>query len=79
MHNGLGITEPVPTKVSPFHSRPFIVIHADAIAKAIWEAIEDGEVRALPYGVGKVDQVVDSTDVLSHTARCRRLASLYGE
>jgi hypothetical protein len=79
MHNDLGITEPVPTKVSPFHNRPFMVIHADAIAQAIWEAIEDDEVKALPYGVGKVDQVVDSTDVLSHTARCRRLASLYGE
>jgi hypothetical protein len=31
---------------------------------------------ALPL-IGNVDQVVDSTDVLSDPGRCRRLAALY--
>jgi hypothetical protein len=77
MHNSLAITEPVPTRVSWFYSRPFRVIQGDSITRAIWEAIQDQEVRALPYGVGKVDQYVDSTDVLSNTGRCRRLSALY--
>jgi hypothetical protein len=79
MHNDLGITEPVPIQVSQFHNRPFMVIQAEAIARAIWEAIEDDEVKALPYGVGKIDQYVNSTDILSHTDRCRKFGMLYGE
>lgn len=77
MHNDLGLTEPVPTRVSQFHSRPFMVIQAEAIAVLLWEAIQDEEVKALPFGVGMIDQYVDSTDVLSHTGRCGRLGVLY--
>jgi hypothetical protein len=79
MHNELGITEPVPTEVSQFHDRPFKVIHAEAIAERIWEVIADPDVQALPWGVGKVDQCVDNTDVLSHAARCRSMGALYAE
>jgi hypothetical protein len=79
MHNNLGIGEPVPARVSQFHGRPFQVIQGEAFARAIWDAIRDGEIRALPYGVGKIDQYVNSTDVLSHTERCRRFELLYRE
>ena len=79
MHNNLGIGEPVPARVSQFHGRPFLVIQGEVFARAIWDAIRDDEVRALPYGVGKIDQYVNSTDVLSHTERCRRLEILYTE
>jgi hypothetical protein len=79
LHNDLGITAPVPTEVSQFYSRPFHVIHGESIALAIWECIEDAEVRALPYGVGKIDQYLDSTDILSNTDHSRRLRSLYSE
>jgi hypothetical protein len=77
LHNDLGITLPVPTKVSQFHDRPFSVIGADDIAERTWQAIRDEEVQALPRGVGKVEQVVDNTDVLSNTDRCRKLRALY--
>ncbi|MEJ2735450.1 MAG: DUF4037 domain-containing protein [Anaerolineae bacterium] len=77
MHNDLGLTGPVPNQVSPFHSRPFRVIQAEAIALRLWDAIQDEQVRALPFGVGGIDQYVDSTDVLSHTGRCRKLSVLY--
>ena len=77
LHNDLGITSPVSTQLSPFHDRPFTVIGAGDIAQRIWEAIQDEEVQALPYGVGKVEQVVDSTDVLSNADLCRRLYTLY--
>jgi hypothetical protein len=77
MHNDLGLTEMVSNRVSQFHSRPFRVIQAEAIALLLWEAIQDEEVKALPFGVGMIDQYVDSTDILSHTGRCRRLSALY--
>lgn len=79
MHNDLGITAPVPTQVSQFHTRPFMVIQGASIGEAIWEAIEDEQVIALPYGVGKIDQYVDSTDVLSNAERFRKLNTLYEE
>ena len=77
MHNGLNITEPVPTSVSSFHNRPFMIIQGEAIARSIWEAIQDPEAKSLPYGVGKVDQYVGSTDILSNIERCRRLGALH--
>jgi hypothetical protein len=79
MHNDLSITAPVPTQVSQFYERPFHVIRGESIAQAIWECIEDAEVKALPYGLGKVDQYVDSTDILSHPERTRTLSALYAE
>jgi hypothetical protein len=79
MHNDLGITEPVPTSVSQFHSRPFMVIQGETIAKLIWDTIQDEAVQSLPYGVGKVDQWIDSTDILSSTPRWQRLSVLYSE
>jgi hypothetical protein len=77
MQNDLGMTEMVPTKVRQFHNRPFRVIEGEEIAKSLWDAIQDPEVRALPYGVGAIDQYVDSTDVLSYTVRSRKLGALY--
>ena len=78
MQNDLGVTEPVQTEVRQFHNRPFRVIGGEKIAKALWDAIQDPEVRVLPYGVGKIDQYADSTDILSYTERSRRLGALYG-
>ena len=78
IHNDLGVTEPVQTEVRQFHGRPFRVIEGEEMAKALWDAIQDPEVRALPYGVGKIDQYIDSTDILSYTERSRRLGALYG-
>jgi len=73
MHNALGVIEPVAAQVRRFYERPFRVIGGEDIALKLWDAIQDEQVRALPYGVGKVDQFVDSTDVLSHDRRCRAI------
>jgi hypothetical protein len=78
-HNELGLTGPQEAQVSRFHNRPFLVIQAEKIAQAIWNTIEDPQVRALPFGLGKVDQWVDSTDVLSHGDRCQRLEDIYSD
>ena len=77
MHNALGLTAPLPARASRFHNRPFLVIHGEVFADAILAGIEDPRLRALPYGVGSVDQFVDSTDVLSNAPVRRRVGAVY--
>lgn len=75
MHNTLGITEPLVTKVSQFHSRPFLVIHGDRFVDAIRAVIKSEEVLALPEHLGSIDQFVDSTDALKYLDRFRAIYS----
>ncbi len=77
MHNGLGITLPLPAQVSPFHGRPFQVIHGEVFAEAIWQAIQDDKVRSLPAYVGSVNQFVESIDVLSNLDHCSQLKNVF--
>ena len=77
IHNELGITAPLPAKVSLFHDRPYLVIHSDAFAEAIRQAIVDEEVRRLPPYIGSITQFVDSTDVLEYYDCFDRLKILY--
>ena len=79
LHNGLGITAPLSTEVAPYHGRPFLTIRGERFAVAILARIADPRVRALPAGVGSVDQWVDSTDVLQRADRRGRLRALYDE
>lgn len=76
-HNQLGITEPLPVKVSRFHERPFFVIQAEQFAEAIRAAITNEKVLALPPSIGGIDQFVDSTDVLSYPDWFERFRPLY--
>jgi len=73
MHNDLGITEPLSTRVSQFYLRPFFVIKAERFVSAIRAAITSKEVRALPEHLGAVDQFVDSTDALNEPAWSKEL------
>jgi hypothetical protein len=73
MHNALGITEPLPPEVSPFHNRPFLVIHGDRFVDAIRAEIRSEVVLALPEHLGAYDQFVDSTDALRYLERFRVL------
>ena len=77
MHNDLGLTEPLPTKVSQYYDRPFLVIHADNFADAIRATVISEEVRALPENLGAIDQFVDSTDVLDYPGRFNQLKLMY--
>lgn len=65
MHNALGITDPLSTKVSQFYLRPFVVIQAERFVNAIRAAITSEEVCVLPEHLGAIDQFVDSTDALN--------------
>jgi hypothetical protein len=77
MHNALGITVPLPTKVSPFHGRPFQVIHGEVFSNTIKATIRDEAVKRIPTDIGSVDQFSDSTDLLENTALRQRLKALY--
>ncbi|NHI83281.1 MAG: DUF4037 domain-containing protein [Candidatus Thorarchaeota archaeon] len=77
MHNDLGITKPMETKVSNFHNRPFLIIQADKFADAIYETIQDEKVLSLPKFLGGVDQFVNSTDVLSKPKRYPKLRNMF--
>jgi hypothetical protein len=79
LHNALGITEPLPATVSPFHDRPFRVIHGGAFADAIRARITDPAVQSHAAGrlIGSLDQLSDSTDLLCDPTRRRAIRALY--
>ncbi len=77
MHNALGITAALPTKVSPFHGRPFQVIHGEVFSGAIKAAIQDEAVKRISTDIGSIDQFSDSTDLLENIALRQRLKALY--
>ena len=76
-HNALKITKALPTQVTKYYSRPYLVIHGDAFASQIREAIRDRKVKSIPPNVGSIDQFVDSTDVLQDLSMVRRLGVVY--
>jgi hypothetical protein len=77
LHNNLGITEPLGTEPSPYHDRPYKVIHGDRFAAAIRATIDHPAVQALPPKLGTIDQVTERGDILGSPQRCRALASLW--
>ncbi len=77
MHNNLNITEPLPTKVSRFHTRPYLVIHADRFTREIRKKIRSRTIRNIKVDIGSVDQFSDSTDVLCDTRLLKKLRTLY--
>jgi hypothetical protein len=85
IHNALGITAPLDPRSGHYHGRPFtdhdgrpfIVIHAERFASAIRATIADPMLRDVASYTGSIDQFADSTDVISHTDRSRRLRALY--
>jgi len=76
MHNALGITQPLDTKVSSFYNRPYQVIHSERFANEIRMAIKDQEVRK-KVSIGSVDQFVDCTDIMSEPRLYRKLRTMF--
>lgn len=81
MHNALGITEPLATEVSPFHNRPYLVIHGERFSEALLKQISDAEVKRIAEKtlIGSIDQYSDSTDLRENTPLRAKLAALYRE
>lgn len=79
MQNALGVTDPLPAEVSPFHGRPFKVIHGDVFADALIAQIVDAEVKRIAdkTRMGSIDQFSDSTDFRDNLRERERLKALY--
>lgn len=76
-HNQLKITKPLPTKVTKYYDRSYFVIHGDAFARSIREAIRDSTVRGLPPNIGSIDQLSDNHDLTQRPSLTRRLRAVY--
>ena len=79
LHNGLGITDALPTEPRDFFGRPFRVIALHGFAERIAERIEDERVRRIASRrpVGGIDIFSDSTDLVSHASWRETLRGLY--
>jgi hypothetical protein len=79
LHNALGITERMPTEVSPFYERPYLVLHSGTFVEAIRAMIEDEVVKGIAERtlIGGIDQFSDSTDMHEQVGLRRQLATLY--
>jgi hypothetical protein len=79
-HNALGVTSPLDTATTQFHGRPYRVLNAARFAEALAQRIEDGELLAIlrtAGRIGAVDQLTESTDLLTRPEIFRRLRALY--
>ncbi len=65
MHNALGVSKQLPTTVSHFYDRPFLVIHGEQFAQALIDQITDPEVQCIAQRrwIGSINQWSDSTDM----------------
>jgi hypothetical protein len=75
-HNDLCLTDPVDPTVRPYYGRPFRVLMSERLVEACLAGVTDPNLLALPL-VGSIDQVADSTDLLSYPDRVQRLRALY--
>ena len=79
MQNNLNVIDPLPTKVSQFHNRPFMVIHTERFVNALTAQLQDPEVKRIAAftHIGAIEQFSTSTDVLAHREITRRMRTLY--
>lgn len=79
-HNALGVTPPLDPQTTPFFGRPYRVLAAERFAEALAQAIEDEEVTEILRAAGRIgaiDQISDSTDLLTRPAICGRVRALF--
>lgn len=79
MHNGLGLTDPLPENATNFHGRPFLVIAQHGFSEALVEQIGDAQIRRIASRrpIGSVDQFSDSTDLIGTACWKPALKALY--
>ena len=79
MHNRLGLTTPVPEETSAFHDRPFQVIHAEEISKALLLSINDLVCKRIAEkgALGGLDQISDNTLLRSNPSYRPQIKKLY--
>lgn len=76
-HNALKITKPLPTKVSNFHDRPYLVIHGDIFSTEIKKKIKNRVLKNFKSDIGSVNQITNSVDLLENDELLKRMKNLY--
>jgi hypothetical protein len=74
--NASGLTPPVDPHPRPYYNQPFLVLGAGRFTAACRRSVTDGRLSTLPL-IGSVDQLADSTDLLTSTHLTTRLRALY--
>ena len=77
LHNQLGITEPLATHVSHYYERPYLVIHGERYVDAIMAQVQDPTVKNFPHAIGSINQLVDSTDILTKPSLIKKWQALF--
>lgn len=79
LHNQSGITEPLATRVSHDYERPYLVIHGERFVDIILAQIQDPTVKNIPHAIGSINQLVDSTDLLTNPSLTKKWQALFLE
>lgn len=75
-HNAAGLSDPVDPSTRTYYQRPARVLMAGRFTEACLATVNNPQLRELPL-IGSVDQVADSTDLLTQPPLWRQLAGLY--
>ncbi|MGW1023683.1 DUF4037 domain-containing protein [Streptomyces sp. NPDC002577] len=70
LQNATGLARTVDPRRRRYHSRPFLVLHAERFARALADTVTDPDLRSLPL-TGAVDQWADSTDFIGQQGPVR--------
>jgi hypothetical protein len=74
--NCLGLVPRLAPKVSRFHERPYLVIHAGKFAESLRKVIPDRKIREFPR-IGSVDQFGDTEELTAQSELAGSLKALF--
>ena len=66
IHNESGLSPAIKPEVVQYYTRPFTVAKVQDYQDSLLSAIKNDKIKALPKGLGAVDQISDQTDFLGH-------------
>ena len=75
-----GVVDSISSRVTNFWGRPFLVIHGDEIAEALFSQITDTELSSLAQDrkIGSIDLISDNSDLLENEGMRPLFQTLYG-
>lgn len=72
-HNKLKITEAIEIKITPFHSRPYLIINTQYFVEAIKEKIKTEELVKIKSSVSSINQISNETFILDDISSCKKI------
>lgn len=75
LQNSLRLTDPLPSKVSSYHNRPYQVIHSGDFARGLRSRIRDADLRRMNR-IGSVDQFSDFEELSGQPQNAKELQRL---